>query len=273
MSKVSSSLGDMAAVRSRFVSNGSLPSAWEWNPGSVVAFSHADVDYLNSPRAGYWRSAATDTSMACVRALLDLQSADAEGRNLDAQIASKAYGVGGSNYSDIATLSVRQVFGAFDITIPEDTLDTSDAMVFVKEISSNGNVNTMDVIMPISPILYVLAPEYIRLLLEPVMQYLATGAWPHNYTVHVYSRTAKKPHTNSMSRSTIWERTIQMLLDITKESRKPCLWKKAATSSYWQHRMGVQLRFALQAICRLLGGERAVPDAAAVFRRWWRSCL
>ena len=45
-------------------------------------------------------------------------------------------------------------------------------------------MNTVDVLMPMRPIFYVMAPEYIRLTLEPVMQYLASGAWPHNYTVH-----------------------------------------------------------------------------------------
>lgn len=38
--------------------------------------------------------------------------------------------------------------------------------------------------MPMSPIFYVLAPDYIRLLLHPVLHYLDSGAWPHDYTVH-----------------------------------------------------------------------------------------
>lgn len=45
-------------------------------------------------------------------------------------------------------------------------------------------MNTLDVLLPTSPIWYVFAPEYIRLALEPVVQYLASGDWPHNYTVH-----------------------------------------------------------------------------------------
>lgn len=114
----------------------------------------------------------------------DFPEADAEARALDKEVASKAQSVGGGKHADIVTLSTRQVFGALDLTIPEDTLDTRDIMAFVKEISSNGNVNTVDVILPISPILYVLAPEYIRLLAEPLLRYLASGAWPHNYTIH-----------------------------------------------------------------------------------------
>lgn len=38
--------------------------------------------------------------------------------------------------------------------------------------------------MPMAPIFYVLAPEYLRLLLHPVIYYSNSGAWPHNYTIH-----------------------------------------------------------------------------------------
>ena len=54
-------------------------------------------------------------------------------------------------------------------------LNTSDPLAFVKEISSDGNVNTIDVIYPMAPMFYVLAPDYLRLLLEPVTRYLASG--------------------------------------------------------------------------------------------------
>jgi hypothetical protein len=45
-------------------------------------------------------------------------------------------------------------------------------------------MNTIDVIMPMAPIFYVLSPDYLRLLLHPVIYYSNTGAWPHNYTIH-----------------------------------------------------------------------------------------
>ena len=38
--------------------------------------------------------------------------------------------------------------------------------------------------MPMVPMFYVLAPEYLRLLLYPVIYYSNSGAWPHNYTIH-----------------------------------------------------------------------------------------
>lgn len=64
-----------------------------------------------------------------------------------------------------------------------DTKDTSKAKAFMKEISTDGNVNTLaDLIPKALPALYVLAPEYIRLLLEPIMEY--TLQWPAKFAFH-----------------------------------------------------------------------------------------
>ena len=204
-SKLSRVFDSVNTARSSFVKSGALSG--EQNPGAdtVVAYSHdlgtlqgtenvtfvignvrePAINYLGNPQSGYYRSSCQDVYCDCVRMLDDLHDADAESRTLDAAIQAKAESAAGSgNYSDILALSVRQAFGSLDLTIPTESLDTAESMVFVKEISSDGNVNTIDVLMPMAPIFYVLAPDYIRLSLQPVMDYLASGAWPHNYTVH-----------------------------------------------------------------------------------------
>lgn len=203
-SKLSHVFDNVNTARSSFVKSGTLSD--EQNPGAdtVIAYSHylgtlqgtenvtfvignvrePAINYLGNPQSGYYRSACADVYYDCLRMLDDFQSADAESRTLDATIQDKATNAAGGNYSDILSLSVRQAFGSLDLTIPTTSLSTAESMVFVKEISSDGNVNTIDVIMPMAPIYYVLAPDYIRLTLQPVMDYLASGAWPHNYTVH-----------------------------------------------------------------------------------------
>ncbi|KAI7488170.1 DUF1793-domain-containing protein [Hortaea werneckii] len=203
-SNVTAKAGPMSDMHVEFGTAGSLNGDSECGPGSVIALSHdlgqlddqknvtfaigqwrqPVVNYLGNDRASYFASQCQGVECACVHALTDFEAADAEARALDAQIADKAVRVVGQNYSDIVTLSVRQAFAALEVTIPADTLDTSDVLAFVKEISSNGNVNTVDVIYPISPIFYVLAPEYIRITLEPMLRYLGTGRWPLNYTLH-----------------------------------------------------------------------------------------
>jgi hypothetical protein len=147
-SNISLAVGDMAAVHSDFAANGSLSIGWDWRPGSVVAYSHdlgsvgnahnitftigyardADVDYMGNSRSGHWRSAVPDINAACVRALLDYPRANSESHELDSEISGAATDVAGSKYSDIVSLPLRQAFGAMDITILSDTLDTNDFM-------------------------------------------------------------------------------------------------------------------------------------------------
>ena len=190
--------GAPAVVRGQFATNGSLSGSQPaYAAGNVVAFAQdlgsvsdetsatfaigyvreLAVNYLNTTRTGYYRATYPDTPSAAAAFLGDYAAANAESQSLDSTLQSKATAAGGSNYSTIVTLSTRQTYGGLDVTIPGDTLDTGDLLVFLKEISSDGNVNTMDVIYPAFPAFYVMDPEYIRLLLEPVVQYLATGAW------------------------------------------------------------------------------------------------
>ncbi|KAF2766412.1 DUF1793-domain-containing protein [Teratosphaeria nubilosa] len=199
-------VGDVYAVRDGFSTQGKVAGSADWTPGSVAAYSHdlgnissttnvtfaiglwreAAVNYRGTQnRTGYFMSSCSDINACCAHVLDDFAAADAEGQTFDAEIIDKATNVAGSNYSDIVTLSVRQAFGAMDLTIPLNSLDTTDVLAFVKEISSDGNVNTVDVIYPMSPILYTLAPEYIRLLLEPLLRYSADGGWPNlDYSIH-----------------------------------------------------------------------------------------
>ena len=76
-------------------------------------------------------------------------------------------------------------YGAMEITLPaHNTKDTSNPYVFLKEISSNGDVNTVDVIYPASTILGVLSPVWIKYLLEPIASFCETPEWTVDYVVH-----------------------------------------------------------------------------------------
>ncbi len=197
-SRISTQSGHSDTVRTQFASNGTLTGEQPaWTTGGVVGIAHdlgsvstetsitfaigyvreKAVNYLSSDRTGYYRATYKDTVSAVSHFLDDYADAQTESQSMDTSLASKASSSAGTNYSDIVTLSARQVYGALDLTIPNDSLDTNDTMVFIKEISSDGNVNTVDVIYPAYPAFYVMDPEYIKLLLEPVVQYLASGRW------------------------------------------------------------------------------------------------
>ena len=197
--------GDRTILRGNFANQGSLTGAVPaWTPGGVVGIAHdlgqvkeekavtfaigyvreQAINYLGSPYTGYYRAEYPDTLSAVSYFLDDFQDAQNESLTVDSMIARKATEVAGTNYSDIVTLSLRQAYGGIDLVIPNDTLDSNATMAFIKEISSDGNVNTVDVIMPAFPLYYIMGPEYIRLLLEPVVRYLATGAWKLPYVIH-----------------------------------------------------------------------------------------
>lgn len=201
---VSFGSGSAALLSSEFQSNGSLDNQSSCLASGLHGFAYQlgaisqattvrfaagvvredAVNYLGSAETHYYRSVYPNISSAVEFFFEDYDDAASEASTLDSSIESTATSIAGQNYSDILALSTRQVFGGIDLTIPADTLSTSDVKAFIKEISSDGNVNTVDIIYPLFPFFYVFAPEYIKLLLDPVLQYTATGAWPHPWAIH-----------------------------------------------------------------------------------------
>jgi len=197
--------GERTDVRNTFASTGTLAGTYaDWTSSGVVGIAHdlglvkettavtiavgfvreEAINYLGAVYTGYYRASYPKTTDAVAYFLDDLYAAEVESLALDVDLSDKATNVGGTNYSDIVALSLRQAYAATDLTIPNATLNTSNPLAFIKEISSDGNVNTVDVIFPAFPIYYTMDPEWIRLLLEPVMQYLASGRWTRKYVIH-----------------------------------------------------------------------------------------
>lgn len=69
------------------------------------------------------------------------------------------------------------------LQVPFDDLSATPS-VYLKEISSDGNLNTVDLIFQTWPIFVSLNPDYIRMLLQPILQYLNAGRWPHPFVIH-----------------------------------------------------------------------------------------
>ncbi|MBA2393108.1 MAG: DUF5127 domain-containing protein [Ktedonobacteraceae bacterium] len=98
---------------------------------------------------------------------------------LDASIAQKAVAAGGAHYAALCALAARQAFGGIELVNT-----ASSPWLFLKEISSDGNVSTIDVIYPMFPILYYLNPNLLSLILAPILHYVESGLWPQVYCVH-----------------------------------------------------------------------------------------
>ncbi|KGO48959.1 protein of unknown function DUF1793 [Penicillium expansum] len=211
--QLSSLSGSPNDVRGLFAKDGELSGEDDaWSEGSVVALAHnlgkvtgglsvnfvvgyereAAINYLGEEYTGFYRTEYPTTPSALSFFLDDYSSAVLESLELDRELSALSTAAGGPKYADILALSTRQAYGGIDLVIPNDSLDTGEVLAFIKELSSDGNINTIDVITPAFPIYYVMDPDYIRLLLEPVMKYLAAGRWHLPYTIHDLG--AQYPH-------------------------------------------------------------------------------
>lgn len=95
------------------------------------------------------------------------------------------------SYYAIVALSARQVMGGYVLTVPPPpacnasfSTNQSEPFMFQKEISSNGNMNTVDVIFPAMPFFLYTHPELIRFLLEPVFLNQEAGFYPNGWAAH-----------------------------------------------------------------------------------------
>jgi len=62
--------------------------------------------------------------------------------------------------------------------------NTTKQYLFLKEISSDGNVQTVDVIFPFHPILLYTEPALLKLLLDPLFENQESGQYPNTYSMH-----------------------------------------------------------------------------------------
>lgn len=109
----------------------------------------------------------------------DFEKANALALNYSRQLDIDAYASGSSDYRDIAALSARQVLGATQFSGTPD-----NPILFLKEISSNGNFQTVDVIFPAFPFFLYTNPRWLAWLLEPLLEHMGSGQYPNKYSMH-----------------------------------------------------------------------------------------
>ncbi|KAK4507863.1 hypothetical protein PRZ48_001598 [Zasmidium cellare] len=95
------------------------------------------------------------------------------------------------SYYAIVALSARQIMGAYILTVAAPPAcnatfnpEHCEPFMFQKEISSNGNMNTVDVIFPAMPFFLYTYPEMIRFLVEPLYLNQESGFYPNGWAMH-----------------------------------------------------------------------------------------
>jgi hypothetical protein len=127
----------------------------------------------------YWREQYANNEDALNFFHNDYQNIHDQSVKLDMLVAEDAKRVGGQDYLTIVSLAARQAWAATQVAGTADS-----PYIFMKEISSNGNMNTVDVIYPSSPLLLYFNPAWLKLLLDPVYIVQENGLWSKDFSIH-----------------------------------------------------------------------------------------
>ncbi|MGH3171496.1 MAG: DUF5127 domain-containing protein, partial [Trebonia sp.] len=110
----------------------------------------------------------------------DLAAAGKRADALDAKVTAEAVAAGGTEYAGLCALALRQAYGGTELVAGPGCAPWA----FLKDISSDGNVSTVDVLFPASPAWIYLDPGYLALLLTPLLSYAESGNWPERFAPH-----------------------------------------------------------------------------------------
>ncbi|TBU30301.1 DUF1793-domain-containing protein [Dichomitus squalens] len=210
--------GEDVVVRAQFATNGTLSNTQDTSFRAVsdrwpvFAFAHDlgavtsatspvvySIGHVRDPvvqyiivnadtqaRSSYFWTRFASIGDAISTFLNDYPNALARANAFDAQVKSDASKIL-ADYASLVALSIRQAFGATEITVTKNndgSLDNSNTLMFMKEISSDGNVNTVDVIYPSWPLFLYTNATLGKQLLLPLFEYQTTGQYPNQYSVH-----------------------------------------------------------------------------------------
>ncbi|MHB1988146.1 MAG: glutaminase family protein [Acidimicrobiales bacterium] len=165
------------ALAHQLGSVGNEPVMAQWSLGHVetpaVEYMGQRLDPLWKAHWSSWESMADDF-------LDSAAAARARAIQLDAAITSSAQLVGGPEYAALCALALRQAYGGCQLVVGP----AGQPWAFLKELSSDDDVSTIDIIFDSCPVFLYLDPGYIPMLLEPILQYAASPHWSEPYPPH-----------------------------------------------------------------------------------------
>lgn len=142
----------------------------------VVQFAAARGLTLMRPLWASWFESA-DSMIS--HHYMDFEKSSRLAAEYSEQLAVDALKSGSEDYKDIVALSARQVMGATSFSGTAE-----NPLLFLKEISSNGDFQTVDVIFPAFPFFLYTNPRWLAYLLEPLLEHQLSGQYPNKYSMH-----------------------------------------------------------------------------------------
>ena len=213
----------------------------------------ASVYYFGSQYKALWTQTYADVQAAIAAAAAEEAAMQKKSEAHDLALLQRLQAAGGAQYAALGALSYRQTLAATKLVWNSDRKVVWN---FLKEISTNGDMQTMDVIYPASPMLLDTAPELLQLLLVPVLAYANNETWikfsdpysPHQLGTYpiandTTARQERMPLENSGN-------MILMLLGIVQRTQDASwLTKYWPLLASWADELVLSLPFPANQIC------------------------
>ena len=137
------------------------------------------VSYQNGNKSSLWKQYWSSYENMLAFAYNDAPAAITRANGVDAGITAAATAWGGPHYAAITALALRQAFAGTELVGT-----TSDPWLYLEEISSDDNVQTVDVMYPSMPAFLYTNPELVRYMIQPIIAYAESGQWPEMFAPH-----------------------------------------------------------------------------------------
>merc|ERR1711871_1449199 len=135
----------------------------------VVGYDDIEsVKYFGEEFKGLWTRTYDSIENAMSAAGAEYEKMLAKSNSHDEALLARLAAAGGTEYAQLCALSYRQTLAATKLVWNDNRTIVWN---FLKEISTNGDMQTMDVIFPASPMLLCTNPDLLKMLLEPVLAY------------------------------------------------------------------------------------------------------
>ena len=153
------------------------PDTVSW---SVGHFETPAIEYMGRPLDPLWKAYWPSWESVVDEFLASAPAARSRAASLDARVNTAAEHAGGASYVALCALALRQAYGSCQLVIGPN----GEPWAFLKELSSDDDVSTVDIIFDSCPVWLHLDPGYLAMLLEPVLAYVASGQWEREFAPH-----------------------------------------------------------------------------------------
>lgn len=139
------------------------------------------IEYFHQKLRPWWKR---DPGMTAVKMLEDREHNYSrlirECDQFDTRMQQQAAAAGGEKYAHLCELAYRQALAACKLAAGPD----GKPLFFSKENFSNGDISTVDVIYPTSPVLLYYNPRLLEALMDPIFYDCESGRWTAPYSPH-----------------------------------------------------------------------------------------